>query len=106
MAHRLIHSLQQRLAPGSIPLFTSDGLNLYFYAVLGSFYALAPGGSEREQHVSVAGGAKPDLWPSQEKLSTAQAGSSHPGDAPWNREPTQSHLTRMRLLGTVEPGLY
>jgi hypothetical protein len=36
-AHRLIHALQQRLAPGCIPLFTSDGLNLYFYALTAHF---------------------------------------------------------------------
>jgi IS1 family transposase len=41
MAHRVIHSLRHRLAPGYIPLFTSDGLNLYFYAALGSFWPLA-----------------------------------------------------------------
>ncbi len=33
MAHLLIHSLRQKLAPGCLPLFTSDGLNLYFYAL-------------------------------------------------------------------------
>ena len=33
MAHLLIHSLRQLLAPGCLPLFTSDGLNLYFYAL-------------------------------------------------------------------------
>jgi transposase-like protein len=33
MAHLFIHSLRQRLAPGCLPLFTSDGLNLYFYAL-------------------------------------------------------------------------
>jgi IS1 family transposase/transposase-like protein len=33
MAHLLIHSLRQVLAPRCIPLFTSDGLNLYFYAL-------------------------------------------------------------------------
>jgi transposase-like protein len=33
MAHRLIHTLRQSLAPGCIPLFTSDGLNLYLYAL-------------------------------------------------------------------------
>jgi hypothetical protein len=33
MAHRLIHSLRQSLAPGCLPLFTSDGLTLYFYAL-------------------------------------------------------------------------
>src|SRR2546421_1505580 len=37
MAHRLIHALHQRLAPGCIPLFTSDGLNLYFYALTAHF---------------------------------------------------------------------
>ena len=37
MAHRLIHALHQRLAPGCIPLFTNDGLNLYFYALTAHF---------------------------------------------------------------------
>ena len=37
MAHLFIHSLRQRLAPGSLPLFTSDGLNLYFYALTAHF---------------------------------------------------------------------
>jgi IS1 family transposase/transposase-like protein len=37
MAHRLIHSLRQSLVPGCIPLFTSDGLNLYFYALTAHF---------------------------------------------------------------------
>ena len=37
MAHRLIHSLRQILAPGCLPLFTSDGLNLYFYALTAHF---------------------------------------------------------------------
>jgi hypothetical protein len=30
MAYLLIHSIRQMLAPGCLPLFTSDGLNLYF----------------------------------------------------------------------------
>ncbi len=37
MAHLVIHSLRQSLAPGCIPLFTSDGLNLYFYALTAQF---------------------------------------------------------------------
>jgi hypothetical protein len=37
MAHRLIHSLRQILTPGCLPLFTSDGLNLYFYALTAHF---------------------------------------------------------------------
>ena len=36
-AHTLIHFLRQRLAPGCLPLFTSDGLNLYFYALTAHF---------------------------------------------------------------------
>jgi transposase-like protein/IS1 family transposase len=47
MAHRLIHSLRQILAPGCIPLFTGDGLNLYFYALtahFGQWLALCRGG--------------------------------------------------------------
>ena len=37
MAHRVIHSLRQSLTPGCIPLFTSDGLNLYFSALTAHF---------------------------------------------------------------------
>ena len=35
--HRLIHSLRELLAPDCLPLFTSDGLNLYFYALTAHF---------------------------------------------------------------------
>ena len=37
MAHRVIHTLQQSLASGCLPLFTSDGLNLSFYALTAHF---------------------------------------------------------------------
>jgi IS1 family transposase len=36
-AHVLIHSLRPILAPDCLPLFTSDGLNLYFYALTAHF---------------------------------------------------------------------
>ncbi len=36
-AHRVIHSLRELLAPGCVPLFTSDGLNRYFYALTAHF---------------------------------------------------------------------
>lgn len=36
-AHTVIHSLRELLAPGCIPIFTSDGLNLYFYALTAHF---------------------------------------------------------------------
>ncbi len=37
MAHLLIHTLRESLVPGCLPLFTSDGLNLYFYALTAHF---------------------------------------------------------------------
>ncbi len=37
VAHRVIHSLRQILAASCLPLFTSDGLNLYFYALTAHF---------------------------------------------------------------------
>jgi IS1 family transposase len=36
-AHLVIHDLHQKLAPSCIPVFTSDGLNLYFYALTAHF---------------------------------------------------------------------
>jgi len=33
----VVHTLRQRLAPGCIPVFTSDGLNQYFYALTAHF---------------------------------------------------------------------
>ena len=35
--HMVIHSLRQLLAPSCLPLFTSDGLNVYFYALTAHF---------------------------------------------------------------------
>ncbi len=37
VAHLLIHSLRQILAPDCLPIFTSDRLNLYFYALTAHF---------------------------------------------------------------------
>ncbi len=36
-AHEIVHDLRQRLAPDCLPVFTSDGLNLYFYALTAHF---------------------------------------------------------------------
>jgi hypothetical protein len=36
-AHSVIHSLRHILAPGCLPLFTSDGLNVYFYSLTAHF---------------------------------------------------------------------
>jgi IS1 family transposase len=37
MAHLLVHSLRRLLADDCLPLFTSDGLNFYFYALTAHF---------------------------------------------------------------------
>src|SRR5512135_2236802 len=79
MAHTVIHALRQILAPNCLPLFTSDGLNLYFSASPGSFWTLARSESSRAERTPVAGGGGPDLRSGEEKLSAAQAaaGQAH-----------------------------
>ncbi len=37
VAHAVVHELRQRLEPSCLPVFTSDGLNLYFYALTAHF---------------------------------------------------------------------
>lgn len=37
LAHTLIHRLTLTLAPGCLPVFTGDSLNLYFYALTAHF---------------------------------------------------------------------
>jgi IS1 family transposase len=37
VAHAVVHELYQRLAPDCLPVFTSDGLNLYFYGLTAHF---------------------------------------------------------------------
>jgi transposase-like protein/IS1 family transposase len=39
LAHQLVHEIVQRLAPGCVPVFSSDGLALYFYALTAHFGA-------------------------------------------------------------------
>src|SRR6266702_8421722 len=92
MAHTVIHALRESLASGCLPLFTSDGLNLYFYAALGSLRSVARGGSPRAESASMAGGGRSDLWPGEEKLPTAQAGWCDACDAPWDRGSSQGGL--------------
>ncbi len=52
-AHTVIHSLRQLLAPGCIPLFTSDGLNVYFYALTAHFGQWLEGRKVRQWQVAV-----------------------------------------------------
>ncbi|MDQ5854527.1 MAG: hypothetical protein M3380_21145 [Chloroflexota bacterium] len=52
-AHRVVHDLHQRLAPDCLPVFTSDGLNLYVYALTTHFghWVRAGGRRARQWHV-------------------------------------------------------
>jgi hypothetical protein len=55
MAHAVIHSLCQCLMPGYILLFTSDGLELYFYTLTAHFGAWQHAVGERKRRWVVAG---------------------------------------------------
>jgi hypothetical protein len=105
-AHLLIHSLRQLLAPDCLPLFTSDGLNLYFYAAPGSFWTVARSRASWAQSPSMAGSSGSDLRSGEEKLPTAEADTGLACDAPWNRGRSQGHVTAIRLLWTIEHGFY
>ena len=52
----MIHDLRQRLVPNCIPIFTSDGLNHYFYALTAHFGHWVAGGSQRVRQWQVAVG--------------------------------------------------
>ncbi len=84
MAHLVIHSLRQLLAPGCLPLFTSNGLNVYFYALPVPFRPVARSGSSWAESTPVAGGGGLDLRPGEKKLPASQAGAGHARDAPWH----------------------
>jgi hypothetical protein len=102
MAHLLVHSLRQRLAPGCLPLFTSDGLNVYFYALTAHFVYWRQMSCRGRRGQKTAGGGRADLWSSEENLSAAQAGARQAGDAPGHTDSSSSHLAGVRLLGTAE----
>jgi transposase-like protein len=55
-AHAVVHDLYGRLAPGCIPIFTSDGLNQYFYALTAHFGQWLAGAGRRTREWHVAAG--------------------------------------------------
>jgi IS1 family transposase len=55
-AHMLVHDLYGRLAPDCLPVFTSDGLNLYFYALTAHFGHWVHGVGRRAREWQVAAG--------------------------------------------------
>ncbi|MFO7660078.1 MAG: hypothetical protein R6V77_04125 [Candidatus Cloacimonadaceae bacterium] len=44
MAYRVVHELKRRLRSGSTPVFASDDLKHYFYALTAHFGQWEPGG--------------------------------------------------------------
>jgi IS1 family transposase len=55
-AQAVVHELYGRLARGCLPVFTSDGLNLYFYALTAHFGQWVAGGGHRARRWQVAAG--------------------------------------------------
>jgi IS1 family transposase len=55
-AHAVVHALRQTLAPDCLPVFTSDGLRLYFYALTAHFGRWAGGAGRRARRWQVAPG--------------------------------------------------
>ena len=55
-AHAVVHELRHWLAPGCLPVFTSDGLNLYFYALTAHFGQWVRGVGRRARQWQVAPG--------------------------------------------------
>lgn len=71
MAHRVIHPLRLILAPDCLPLFTSDGLNVYFYATRSPFRTVARSSALWAQSPSMAGRSGADLRAGEKMLPTA-----------------------------------
>ena len=67
-AHAVVHALRDRLAPGCVPVVTSDGLRLYFYALTAHFGQWMMDGRRR-------------VWRVAEALLYGQVGRSTAGDA-------------------------
>jgi IS1 family transposase len=55
-AHTVVHDLRQRLAPDCLPIFTSDGLHLYFYALTAHFGQWVQGVGRLARRWQVAAG--------------------------------------------------
>jgi hypothetical protein len=105
-AHMVIHSLQHLLVPGCLPLFTSDGLNVYFYALtahFGQWLDMAHRGRKARKSAS---GSRTYIWAGEKKLPAAQADAGYACDAPGNRRGSQGRLTKTGFLGAAEHRFY
>jgi hypothetical protein len=98
-AHAVIHALRQVLVPGCLPLFTSDGLNVYFYALTAHFGQWLV---ERRRGRTVAGGGWSDLRSGEKMLLTTQARARQACDAPGDRGHSQGLLAGVRFRWAAE----
>jgi hypothetical protein len=94
-----VHELRERLASGCLPVFTSDGLNLYFYALTAHFGQWVAGVSRGARQWLLRG--RLNLRPGEEDLSTAEADAGHSGDALWDARCAHQALTGLRLSGRL-----
>lgn len=78
-AHAVVHDLRQRLAPGCLPVFSSDGLNHSFYALTAHFGQWLNGIGRRARQWLLRGGA--DRRAGQKRLAVPAASASHACDA-------------------------
>jgi IS1 family transposase len=53
MAHAVVHALVKVLAPDCLPIFTSDGLKLYFYALTAHFGSWVKSAGKQTRHWQV-----------------------------------------------------
>jgi len=56
MAHAVVHALAKVLAPDCLPVFTSDGLKLYFYALTAHFGSWVESAGKQTHHWQVRAG--------------------------------------------------
>ena len=93
-AHAAVHALRQHLAPDCLPAFTSDGLNLYFYALTAHFGQWVAGRGRRRRRWRVAAG----LLYGQAKKTYRRRRDAH--EAPTMRCGTRAALRQaLTLLG-------
>jgi IS1 family transposase len=81
-AHAVIHQLHERLAPDCLSVFTSDGLNLYFYALTAHFGQWVERVGRRTREWLLR--SRTALRAGEETLSGAASGEGHASDALWD----------------------
>jgi hypothetical protein len=71
--------------PFCLPLFTSDGLNVYFYALTAHFGDWFVGNRRGRNVQKTAGGSGPELWSGEEKLPAMPGWFGSPTSCAWRQ---------------------